>query len=191
MAPLSVGFRYYTGLTRAPFSAATLWGSWTADGLASADTWDSSPMRPFVGEDGCPVFAAEVTLDPAGVWTTFAWGVLLTRADGSTLWGIAAEVPESDRAAQELRFTLRPAGPASQVETHHLSHLRWYGAHPWSAPGLDAGGLRFAAWAPDATDCQVVFGGPSGYIADDGYGADATLAPLPMTRLDDGVWEAV
>ena len=187
MTPLSVRFRYYTGLTRSPFSAATLMGSWTADGLVSPDGWHSWPMTPFLGEDGCPGYAAELTLDSAGVGTTFGWGVLLTRSDGSTVWGVAAEVPEPDRTAQELRFTLRPAGPVAQEETHHLSHHRWYGAHPWSP----SGGLRFAVWAPDATDCQVVFGGASGYIADDGYGADAALAPLPMTRLPDGVWEAI
>jgi 1,4-alpha-glucan branching enzyme len=191
MTPLSVLFRYYTGLTRSPFSAATLWGSWTADGIASADAWHSKPMSPFVGEDGCPGFATELTLDPAGVGTTFAWGVLLTRADGPTVWGVAAEVPESDSAAQELRFTLRPAAPTSQVETHHLSHLRWYGVHPWSTRELASGGLRFAVWAPNAADCQVVFGGPSGYISHDGYGADATVPALPMVRQPDGVWEAV
>ena len=191
MTPLSVRFRYYTGLTRSPFSAAALFGSWTADGLASRDAWGSWPMSPFAGEDGCPGFGAELTLDPAGVGTTFAWGVLLTRADGSTVWGVAAEVPEPDRTAQELRFTLRPAGPVMQEETHHLSHHRWYGAHPWSEAGFAPGRLRFAVWAPNAADCQVIFGGASGYIADDGYGADATVPALPMTRHPDGVWEAV
>jgi 1,4-alpha-glucan branching enzyme len=191
MTLLSVRFRYYTGLTRSPFSAATLWGSWTADGLASAGAWGSWPMSPFAGEDGCPGFAAELMLDPAGVGTTFAWGALLTRADGSTAWGVAAEVPERDRAAQELRFTLRAAGPASQVETHHLSHHRWYGAHPWSEAGFAPGRLRFAVWAPHAADCQVIFGGPSGYIADDGYGADPGVPALPMTRQPDGTWEAI
>jgi 1,4-alpha-glucan branching enzyme len=188
VTPIAVRFRYYTGLTRNPFSAAALLGSWTNDGLVSADAWGSRPMSPFLGEDGCPGFEAEVALGSAAVGTTFAWGVQLTRADASTVWGVAAEVPEPDRTSQELRFTLRPAGPAVQQETHHLSHQRWYGAHRWTSAGQ---ALRFAVWAPNATGCQVVFGGPSGYIADDGYGVDATLPPLPMTPRPDGVWEAI
>jgi 1,4-alpha-glucan branching enzyme len=191
MTPLSVRFRYYTGLTRNPFRAASLLGSWTADGLVSRDGWHSSPMGPFVGEDGCRGFAADLTFDPAGAGSSFAWGVLLTRADGSTVWGVAAEVPEADRAAQELRFTLKPAGSARQVVSHHFSHQQWYGAHPRSSAGSATGELRFAVWAPNAADCRVIFGGPSGYIADDGYGVDATLPHLPMTRDPDGVWEVI
>jgi 1,4-alpha-glucan branching enzyme len=188
MTPIAVRFRYYVGLTRNPFSAAALLGSWTSDGLASPDAWGSWPMSPFLGEDGCAGFEAEVSLDSAGVGTTFAWGVQLTRSDSSTVWGVAAEAPEPDRTAQELRFTLRPAGPEAQRETHHLSHQRWYGAHRWTSARQT---LRFAVWAPNATGCQVVFGGPSGYVADDGYGVDATLPPLPMTPGPDGEWEAI
>jgi 1,4-alpha-glucan branching enzyme len=160
-----VHFHYVTGLAGSPFTAADLLGSW--------DGWLAHPMQ--AAGDG---FTAEIELEPG----QFAWGVELERADGTRVWGIMAEVHDLERDAQERSFVL---GGDPQVQTYRLTQHRRLGARRSAG-----GGIAFTAWAPNATAVDVVFGGPSGYIADDGHGIDAALGPLPMQRTADGLWSA-
>jgi 1,4-alpha-glucan branching enzyme len=160
-----VQFEYVTGLARSPFTAAALLGSW--------DGWARRPMT--LTERG---FAAEVELD--GASERFAWGVELEREDGTRHWGIMAEVPDLGSRAQERSFVL---GAAGGRQTYHLTQHRRLGAR--RRPG---GGIAFTAWAPNATAVEVLFGGASGYIADDGHGSEG--APLPMDSVGDGLWRA-
>ncbi len=53
-----------------------------------------------------------------------------------------------------------------------------------------ADGIGFQVWAPHARGVEVVFAGASGYVADDGDGADPTVARLAMVRDGDGLWSA-
>src|SRR5207249_1843666 len=87
-------------------------------------------------------------------------------------------------------LTLRlGAGEEPQVETYHLSRDRWLGAQKFY-PKAGAPSIRFAVWAPNARNVEVMFAGPSGYIADDGHGIDAALGALSLTPCGGGVWEA-
>src|SRR5262249_9128519 len=87
--------------------------------------------------------------------------------------------------AQVLELTLDAPSATAQVETYQLSRHRVMGARRW---GED---LRFAVWAPNALGVEVVFGGRSGYIADDGWGADESVEPVSLGRDAGGVWTAV
>ena len=176
----SVRFEYHVGLFESPFRAATLVGSWDDDGRPSAD-WSSKSMTPQAGSDG-DVFVADVALRPAPEDQGYRWGVQLIRKDGPTVWGIMSEVPELGRGAQERSFVL-PAGDADPpLQTYHLSRHRGLGARP------DGDRLAFSVWAPNATAVDVVFGGPSGYIADDGSGADSDTPPVSLSPGAGGLW---
>jgi 1,4-alpha-glucan branching enzyme len=190
VASIEVEFRYETGLSRSPFVAASLVGSWTAEGQRSVGPWSTLPMVPVCCEDGTPGFLASVRFNPGAAGQAFSWGVRLERADGVTAWGIFAETPQD--TMQYRSFELAPAG-AAQREGYRLSWHRCRGAQRWLEEDGAAGAIRFSVWAPNARTVKVVFGGPSGYIADDGYGQDPELAPLAMTRsaADSDVWEAV
>jgi 1,4-alpha-glucan branching enzyme len=190
VASIQVEFRYETGLSRSPVAAASLIGSWTEEGQPSAGPWSTVPMHEIRCEDGTPGFLARVGFDPGAANQTFSWGVQLEHADGSTAWGIFAETPQD--TMQYRSFVLAPAG-AAQRESYRLSWHRFRGAQRWPAGDGAADAIRLSVWAPNARTVKVVFGGPSGYIADDGYGQDPELAPLAMARsaIDSGVWEAV
>jgi 1,4-alpha-glucan branching enzyme len=183
--PITVSFRYLTGLRRCPFTGADLAGSWTADGRVSQAAWSTRAMAADVGPDGRAAFRVDVEFPPDQLGATMSWGVRLARADGTTSWGIAAEAPDVARTDQVRTFTLTAPGGGAQEETYSLTRHGWYGAH------LADGGLRFATWAPHATEVSVVFGGASGYIADDGTGADPAVPPLPLVRDAGGVWHGV
>jgi len=185
MTPVTMQFEYATGLLRSPLTAATLVGSWDASGQPSPQAWSELPMRRGVDSDGSDAFFADVTLDEGAVDHDFAWGVYVQRNDDKSAWGIAAEVADLQRAAQERTFTLRPSNGKLQRETYCLTHHRARGARPLG----DA--IRFMVWAPNARAVEVVFGGATGYIADDGTGADPTIAPLAMQPDGDGLWIAV
>ena len=90
MAPISVRFRYCTGIKRDIFDNAFLVGSWDDSGRRS-ESWTTRPMRKVQGEDGCPVFEATVALDAAGAGDTFGWGVRLDTPLGRGYWGIPTE----------------------------------------------------------------------------------------------------
>jgi 1,4-alpha-glucan branching enzyme len=180
-----VAFEYVTGLSRRPFSAATLVGNWTVDGRAGDGAWSETPMTAGEGPDGSVAFRAEVEFAADQVGTTFSWGVELTRSDGSSAWGIPAEVAELEGTDQVRRFLLGAPDDGEQREQFVLTRHRWYGARP------RADGLHFTVWAPHALEVSVHHGGANGYIADDGTGEDPGLAPVPLTAGPDGVWSAV
>jgi 1,4-alpha-glucan branching enzyme len=191
MTQIEVEFRYETGLSSSPFVAAVLTGSWTPEGLPSSGPWSTSPMAPICCEDGSPGFVARVGFDPDATEELFAWGVQLHREDESIAWGIFAETPWS--SMQHRSFVLPRAADQTHRESYRLSWHRARGAHRWSTNEGQANAIRFSCWAPNALAVNVVFGGPSGYIADDGYGRDPELAPLAMSpsRHDPEVWEVV
>ena len=81
-------------------------------------------------------------------------------------------------------FTLRsPADSAgvTQIEDYYFTYTRRLGARKFfTARCSGQPDLRFAVWAPNAQQVDVVFGQPAnGYIADDGDGIDPARAPLP------------
>jgi 1,4-alpha-glucan branching enzyme len=155
-----VQFQYVTGLARSPFTAAWLLGTW--------DGWTRHAMQP--ADAG---FALDLDLPPG----RYDWGVELERADGTRHWGITAEIHDLDRSAQERAFVL---GDREQTETYRLTQHRLMGARR-----RPDGGIGFTAWAPNAQAVEVVFGGASGYIADDGHGGGEALALEPA---GDGLW---
>ena len=152
-----VHFQYVTGLARSPFTAADLRGSW--------DGW-----APHAMQASAQGFAAEIELAPG----EYRWGVELDRR----VWGIMAEVHDVNATAQERVLTV---GETDVVARYELTRHRLMGARRTDA------GIAFTAWAPNAQAMEVVFGGDSGYIADDGHGGGETL---PMERIGDGLWRA-
>jgi 1,4-alpha-glucan branching enzyme len=182
--PSTVRFEYHTGLSNSPFIAATLVGSWDAEGRRAPSAWTSRDMQHGTGDDG-DVFFVDVIL-ANGVGAEFGWGVLLSRPDGSQLWGVMSEVADLASWAQERRFTLEPPGLEPQREAARLTRHRWLGARPRAD-----GRIAYTTWAPNALAVEVVFGGASCYIADDGYGIDASAPVLPMQPDGDGRWTAV
>jgi 1,4-alpha-glucan branching enzyme len=198
MSPVAVQFEYATGLRRNPLTGATLVGSWDAGGRPSRQ-WSAQPMQRAVAADGSDAFVAEVAFDDAGVDQEYAWGVWVRHGAGDPVWGIAAEVADLGRTAQERTFRLRAATGRPQREVYRLAHHRARGARPLAAPApvpapapapLPAP-IRFTVWAPNARSVEVVFGGASGYIADDGEGVDPALAALALRRDGAGLWSAV
>src|SRR4051794_34531151 len=181
-SPIMVTFRFLPGLHRCPFAGARLAGSWTSDGHASNVQWSTTPMTPEVASNGTAAFRAVVAFPPDQVGATLSWGVQIERPDRTTAWAIAAEVPDLGRTDQVRTFTLTAPADGAQEETYALTGHGSYGAH------LADGAVRFAVWAPNAQAVSVVFGGVSGYIADDGTGADTSLPPLSLVRDPDGVW---
>lgn len=137
--------------------------------------------------DGSAAFTATINFDAAAVGTQFCWGVQVHRPDGATVWGVFSEVPDENSRHQHRTFTLAPASAAPQLQTYRLSWHRARGAQRRQAPaGLDT--IAFRLWAPNARSVDLVFGGPTGYIADDGDGQDTATAPVPMVLGDDGLW---
>ena len=174
------------GTADSPFTAADLVGNWDGDGTPGAPSWATVPMHRLQTESGDVAFEATVDLRPVPDMPV-RWGVRLHRADGSTCWGIFAEVDNIDSTAQHRTFVLDGESRPPRQE-YRLSNHRRMGAV--RLPGVDgaSSALRFSVWAPNARAVEVVFGGPSGYIADDGHGADPAAAPVPLTRSSDGVW---
>ncbi|WP_045877568.1 alpha-amylase family glycosyl hydrolase [Pseudofrankia sp. DC12] len=178
-----VVFEYRTGVARRIATGALLTGSWDASGHPSA-TWTSVPMTETTGPDGTPAFRATVSLDASKPFT-FRWGVWLLGEDGSQFWGIPGEVADPTDTDQVRLLALDPAGPAALDVTFTLTSHHFLGAVPDGA-----GGVLFRVWAPNARAVEVAFGGPSGYIADDGFGAASAQPRLPLSPGPDGVWAA-
>jgi 1,4-alpha-glucan branching enzyme len=190
MAAAVVDFRYYTGVGRRIATGGRLVGSWDAAGRP-ADLWSSLPMEEFLGEDGCLAYRVAVTVDAAAP-ATYRWGVWLRRADGAAVWGIPAEVADPASTAQHRQLDVDPASRTPLVAVYHLSVQRWRGANRCLVEGGEP--IRFSVWARHARAVEVVFGGASGYIADDGHGEDPSLARLPLRPAgggQDGIWEVV
>ena len=174
-------FVYVTGLRREAFRNARLVGSW--------DGWSEVPMRPVVGDDGCPGFAAEVEIPDALAGQPVSWGVRLDAPAGPNTWGICAE-HRGDAGRRDREFVLPPAGGRGE-QRYHLSEGRRLGAQKFFPDGAVAPGLRFSVWAPNARDVEVVFGrADRGYIADDGTGIDPAAPVVALRTGADGIWES-
>jgi 1,4-alpha-glucan branching enzyme len=195
MAGIPVLFRYYTGIKRDIFDNGFLVGSWDDDARPST-AWSSRPMTKIRGEDGCPVFEALVVFDSSNAGHTFQWGVRLDAPPGRGSWGIQTELNRLSDGSRIREFGL---GTIPQTEVYYLAHARRLGAQKHTAPE-GAVGVRFACWAPNARNVEVVFadfvpgvfGRESGYIDDAGGGIDTSFVPggrLRMTKdLADGTW---
>ncbi len=192
MAKIPVEFTYLTGLQGNFFSNVRLTGSWDSKGLYSEE-WSSIPMEKAIAADGCPCFRVTIGLEHSQIGQSFQWGVILNNPGGKNLWGIATEINDLESQNRYLSFTLEmPKYNQPQQATYYLTHCRRLGAQKYYPPGQSTPGVQFSVWAPNAEKVEVVFGTwNSGYIADDGYGMDAKLGPLEMTRDRDGVWQTI
>jgi 1,4-alpha-glucan branching enzyme len=189
VAMRTVEFQFITGLKRAIFRHVRLRGSWDGHGRYS-DDWTESPMEEKVGEDGCPIFQASISLDLADQDKTFKWGVVLDGPQGSNFWGIPTEVQDVNSVERHRQFRLKGGGRAPQVERYYFTYGRRLGANQHFAAGGATPGLRFAVWAPNARSVDVIFGNPAnGYIANDGTGVDPARPVVALARVADGIWE--
>jgi len=162
-------------------------------------------MERDVGNDGCPVFLATVELNSASVQKTFEWGVELTLGS-RTVWGIPTEVKETTSTRQTRSFELSAHG---QREQYYLTHCRRLGSNLRYWKDREKPGIQFAVWAPNARSVHLVIGhifdlaDPSriapkdhidvvrlggGFISDNGDGASPQIAPIALTRTEEGVW---
>jgi 1,4-alpha-glucan branching enzyme len=188
MAMKTVEFQFITGLKRAIFRNSRLRGSWDGNGRYS-DDWTESPMQEEVGEDGCPIFKASISLDLTDQDKTFKWGAILDGPQGSNFWGIPTEVQDVNSVERHRQFRLNGAG-VPQVERYYFTYSRRLGANKHIAVGRATPRLRFAVWAPNARSVEVVFGHPAhGYIANDGAGIVPAQPVVALSRLADGIWE--
>lgn len=188
MATKKVEFQFIPGLKRPIFRNARLRGSWDATGRYS-DNWTESPMQEGVGEDGCPIFSASISLDLADQSRIFRWGVALDGPQGSDFWGIPTEVQDVHSVERFRQFRL-DGGGTTQVERYYFTYCRRLGANRHLSAGSKSAGLRFAVWAPNAQNVEAVFAVPSrGYVADDGTGIDPTRPIVSLTPASDGIWE--
>jgi 1,4-alpha-glucan branching enzyme len=188
VATRTVELRFITGLRRQIFRNARLRGSWDDAGRYS-DQWTDRPMTEGIGEDGCPIFTAMVQLDLADRDRTFRWGVVLDGPPGANFWGIPTEIQDATSTERYREFRLGDGEP--QVESYYLLYGRRLGANKHLASGDAEPGLRFAVWAPNAQQVDVVFGhAERGYIFDDGAGIDASQPIISLTRRRDGIWES-
>jgi 1,4-alpha-glucan branching enzyme len=191
MATIPVEFRYLTGLTRPIFRDTRLAGSWDEHGRP-ASAWSESPMTPITADDGCPAFTSTVHFDDRDVGATFSWTVRLSTLAVTDVTGVTMEVNDANRTDRTRVFELRSAAGEAQVEEYHLTCGRRLGARAVFPHGRSAKpDLRFAVWAPNAQNVEVVFGDrATGYVADDGHGIDRSRPPVPMTRQANGIWHS-
>jgi len=146
-------------------------------------------MQEAVGEDGCPVFKASISLDLADQDKLFRWGVVVDGPQGNNLWGIPTEIQDMNSVERYRQFRLTGGG-TPQVERYYFFYGRRLGANKHFATGTSNPGLRFATWAPNARSVQVVFGKPAnGYIANDGTGIDPAQPVVTLSRAADGIWQ--
>lgn len=184
-----IEFQFITGLKRTIFRNARLCGSWDTSGRYS-DNWTESPMREEIGQDGCPVFKASISLNLADQGKTFMWGVVLDGPQGANFWGIPTEIPEINSVKRHRQFQLGGDATTSQVERYYYTVGRRLGANKHIAAAGVIPNLRFAVWAPNAQNVEVVFGDPAnGYITDKGIGIDPKQPVITLSRLPDGIWE--
>lgn len=189
MAMQTVELQFITGLKRAIFRNPRVRGSWDGNGRYS-DDWTETPMQADVGDDGCPIFTASISLDLADQDKTFQWGVILDGPQGSNFWGIPSEVQDVNSVARHRQFRVNGGRGAPQVERYYFTYGRRLGANKHFAAGSATPGLRFAVWAPHAARVDVVFGNPAnGYIANDGAGVDPAQPVVALSRMADGIWE--
>lgn len=207
MPALPVTFRYFTSVPGPVFPGAQVFleGSWNDHGLFS-DNWTSSLMTLFTDESGCEAYSATVQIDQAEQGKMFGWGVYVVYPGQARKWVIPTEFNDATRATNRVfRFN----GLASE-EAYYLTHCRRLGAN-FCANDAGQRSMRFALWAPNALQVEVVFGkiwdsrnpaqlplGPKdsipngliagGYVADDGTGINTTRPVVRMTRQPGGFW---
>jgi 1,4-alpha-glucan branching enzyme len=182
-----VKFVYDTGIRRRLFYNVRLRGSWDAQGKYS-DEWSEVQMREQRNPDGALTYHAEVELDASQTDQEFSWSVLVDGALGRDRRGIVTERLDGDHDARYRTFKLE-SGVSEQ--RYYLTHVRRLGSEKVRIPNSEGYGVRFAVWAPNAREVEVVFGDPKhGYIADDGTGIDAKRPVIKLVRRNDGVWQA-
>jgi 1,4-alpha-glucan branching enzyme len=187
MAKQNVEIQFITGLKRSIFRNSRLRGSWDSNGRYS-DDWTECRMQEGIGEDGCPIFNATVSLDLADQDKIFKWGVVLDGPQGSNFWGIPTELQDVNSVERYRQFRLHSGGTPGQIERYYFTYGRRLGANKRFAGG--APGLRFGVWAPNAQTVQAVFGrSDHGYIANDGAGIDPALPVVVLSPSSDGIWE--
>jgi 1,4-alpha-glucan branching enzyme len=187
MAPVTVQFRYLTGLKRSIFRNARLVGSWDGAGRWSP-VWTATPMTAVTAEDGCPGFIATVDFDAGEIGKSFRWGVKLDGPAGANIWGIPTEVHDMNSSDRFREFVLA-ADAKSRRQDFYFTYARRMGGRKHFADGSATPDLRFRVWAPNAQRVEVVFGKlDNGYIADDGYGIDAGRPVISLSGGRDGIW---
>ena len=129
-------------------------------------------MGKITAEDGCPAYEASVDFPDDQAGWLFRWGVIIDAPTGTNRWGIPTEVKVRD-STERVRVFWLDGGPGVQEQDFYLSLSRWLGAQPFSRAGTADSCLRFAVWAPNARQVDVVMG----MISD----ATAT-APRPLKK---------
>ena len=189
MATIPVQITYFTGLKPDLFRNVRLTGSWDESGLY-ADSWTSLNMKQALAEDSCPCFQATVELDESQIGKPFHWGVILDSPAGENHWGIATETNDRESSARHRTFILKSTEEITlQQEQYYLTNYRRLGAQKYYSPGQTKPGIQFSVWAPNAQSVEVVLGGKSGYIAEDGTGIDESLGRFSLSRQDNGIWQ--
>ena len=208
---LPVCFTYFTGLTGTSFNKAFLVGSWDAAGQYS-DQWSEQEMPLLQSSpDNTQAYRATVKFADQQEGWTFHWGVTLEDAPGDRHWAIFEEVNDAGSRDRHLSFQLAraPLGGNAQEVSYYLCHGRRLGAQKFGR------GIRFAVWAPNASNVEVLMAalssnpnGPSyidpaktpanppaprerifgGYVGDDGDGVQPGWGPFPMRRDSEGIW---
>ncbi len=177
---ITVQFRYLTGIPEPLFTNARLTGSF--------NDWVELPMQPLVADDGCPGFGADVQFEDARAGEQVRWGVRLDGPGGTDSWGICAEVSRANSVDRVREFTLPGAGRRHE-ERYYLTWGLRLGAQKVHRVGVSGPGLRFAVWAPNAAEVEVVFAtAERPYITDDGDGIDPTMPTIALNRGPDGIW---
>ena len=170
MPTQKVEFQFITGLKRAIFRNRRLRGSWNGNGRYS-DDWTESPMQEAVGEDGCPIFKASISLDLADQDKTFRWGVVVDGPQGNNLWGIPTEVQDMNSVERYRQFRLTGGG-TPQVERYYF-HLR-----------ASLGGQQTLRGRKRPSPACVLPSGPPMREASRWSSASRRTATLPMTALE-------
>lgn len=146
-------------------------------------------MQEEIGTDGCPIFTASVIFNLADKDILFKWGVVLDGPQGTSFWGIPTEIADANSVERYRQFQL--SGNEIQTERYYFTYGRRLGANKYFTAKNAAPNLRFAVWAPNAQQVDVVFANPAnGYIADDGTGIDSAQPVIKLARLSEGIWES-
>ena len=188
MALIPVYFEYITGFRRRFLLGARLTGGWNGQGHRS-DQWTLVSMTEYTAEDGCPAFRAIINLDDSQIGQTFRWGVSVDTQQRSNVWGIPTEVNDVASTERYRSFTLRGA---DQIERYYLTHCRRLGANKLYVDSQAEPAIRFAVWAPNAQNVELVMGErSSGYIwsASRSPGDRGITAVYPMGRGEAGIWQ--
>jgi 1,4-alpha-glucan branching enzyme len=193
MAQIAVNFTFHSGIKRHLFSNVRVSGNWNAAGQFS-NQWTEAPMAASQDETGCDAFSATVSFDASQIGTTFQWGVSADIVGAPNTWVVVTETPDENSSDRYRSFALA-AGEIAQ--DYWFATGRRFGAQKYFLSGSEQPAIRFAAWAPNATNIEVVFapfdlssGTPTGYVADDGTGVDTAAVVVPLASKGGGIWES-